>query len=58
MASPDALSVALRRVEPGDLPAVSALEAAAYPADEAATPDRLAYRARAARELFYVMLAE
>ena len=47
-------SLALRRVEPGSaaLAAAAALETASYPADEAASPARLAERASVAGEFF------
>ncbi len=47
-------SLALRRVEPGSaaLTAAAALETASYPADEAASPARLAERATVAGEFF------
>jgi ribosomal protein S18 acetylase RimI-like enzyme len=38
----------------GDLPRVAALEQASYPADEAATPEMLAHRLRAAGDAFLV----
>jgi ribosomal protein S18 acetylase RimI-like enzyme len=41
-----------------DLPRVAALEQASYPADEAATPDMLAYRRRVAGEAFLVATDE
>jgi hypothetical protein len=52
------LSVAVRRASAGDVPCLVALEAASYPPDEAATPERMAYRVQAAPELFLVLLVE
>mmetsp|Transcript_6543 Transcript_6543/g.13153 ORF Transcript_6543/g.13153 Transcript_6543/m.13153 type:complete len:193 (+) Transcript_6543:2066-2644(+) len=45
-----------RPVESSDLPKICELEAESYPPDEAATPERLRYRAEVARDLFLVFL--
>jgi hypothetical protein len=48
----------LRGATPADVSAVAALEAASYAPDEAATPERLAYRVAHAPHLFAVLLLE
>jgi hypothetical protein len=45
-----------RPVEEDDLPAVIALEQHSYPADEAASPERIRLRAMRARNLFRVLV--
>jgi len=42
-----------RQVTAADVPRAAELETASYPADEAATPEKLEYRQRVAPELFY-----
>lgn len=43
------------RVDASQLGAIQAMEAASYPADEAASPENLAFRAREASDYFLVM---
>lgn len=43
------------KVSASDLPSIIALEEASYPADEAATPEKLHYRAEHAADLFWVL---
>jgi hypothetical protein len=45
-----------RQIEEEDLPAVIALEQHSYPADEAASPERIRLRATKARTLFCVLV--
>jgi predicted N-acetyltransferase YhbS len=48
-------SLSLTPVAEGDLPEIIALEAASYPADEAASPQALRFRAQNAPDLFRVL---